>query len=828
MRMRIVKAALIGLLLALATPLTAFAQCSTQAPAGTFCGNISGVTALPGWRALSAAPLTVGTTPILSGTTLAPLFNNGGILGNGSISSTWSTFLQSGTGAVSRTVQAKLRERINAADFGTVAQAVDAIKANNGGTLDFACGIYALGSGSKGIDFDNATYPVRLTGNGNAMSGATCIQLSYSGTGTIISAKGAHAMEIDHLSLYSTTAAIGIDLGEWPASTIGAVFPNVHDNYIQVSGNPAQIGIKIDKNQGPVIEKNFLGVTGTGIYIACGAAEWATSPVINKNTFGAGGQTSIACPSGSTMVSNNIAQFPVVAFIGKGVSAFGCDVVNVQNNWIGDYTVPATAAIVDSNCSSLLSSGNTYAGMAGMIGIRQANSTGSVQSIGDEFTATTGIDIGTGNKLFVSRSSITPGTLVVGTPTPALASETWFSIGAANGISLSLGNLDFFPAYTNKVSIGTGLDNAIIGVGQSSANNLSFAWAYNAIAANAVAAIATASYANPLTINANNVNINQASGGATNIYNSGAAPTGTGAYVRGTSPTLATPVINGLPTGTGVATANTASTLVARDASGNFSAGTITATTFAGTATNTVNSGITDDTTTNATMFPVWVTTASGNRPLRVTSTTLSWNPSLIRLGVGTASPLATLHVGSGADVSALSPGFYVNNAGTASFAVRDSTNDIEMGMFTSTSGGGLVAMGTRTSHPFWIQTNSANIAAFHVSAGLSVGTTTDPGVGVVGALGGFSIGTAARTLTFKQGANGAVGTFTCVSASNVTVSNSYVAANDNIVITYESGTAATTGGPHVNTKTVATSFRVGCQSGDTAVYNYAIFKSAA
>lgn len=45
-----------------------------------------------------------------------------------------------------------------------------------------------------------------------------------------------------------------------------------------------------------------------------------------------------------------------------------------------------------------------------------------------------------------------------------------------------------------------------------------------------------------------------------------------------TNKTLTTPVINGLPTGTGVATANTASTLVARDGSGNFSAGTITAT----------------------------------------------------------------------------------------------------------------------------------------------------------------------------------------------------------------------------------------------------------
>ena len=57
--------------------------------------------------------------------------------------------------------------------------------------------------------------------------------------------------------------------------------------------------------------------------------------------------------------------------------------------------------------------------------------------------------------------------------------------------------------------------------------------------------------------------------------------TGTLATLNGleilTNKTLTTPVINGLPTGTGVDTLNTASTLVARDASGNFSAGTITA-----------------------------------------------------------------------------------------------------------------------------------------------------------------------------------------------------------------------------------------------------------
>ena len=45
--------------------------------------------------------------------------------------------------------------------------------------------------------------------------------------------------------------------------------------------------------------------------------------------------------------------------------------------------------------------------------------------------------------------------------------------------------------------------------------------------------------------------------------------TGSGSLVFGTTPTLATPVINGLPTGTGVASTTTASTLVARDVNAN-------------------------------------------------------------------------------------------------------------------------------------------------------------------------------------------------------------------------------------------------------------------
>jgi hypothetical protein len=96
--------------------------------------------------------------------------------------------------------------------------------------------------------------------------------------------------------------------------------------------------------------------------------------------------------------------------------------------------------------------------------------------------------------------------------------------------------------------------------------------------------------------------------------------------------------------------ANGASTIVARDASGNFNGNTITAaTSFSGpgtgltgtassltagaattatTATNATNTAITDDTTTNATMYPTWVTSTTGNLPQKVSSTKMTFNPS--------------------------------------------------------------------------------------------------------------------------------------------------------------------------------------------------------
>ena len=79
--------------------------------------------------------------------------------------------------------------------------------------------------------------------------------------------------------------------------------------------------------------------------------------------------------------------------------------------------------------------------------------------------------------------------------------------------------------------------------------------------------------------------------------------------------------------------ANTGSTIVFRDASGNFSAGTITATlsgnaSTATTATTATNVTTTDNTAENATMYIAFVDGTSGAQGIEVDSTGLTYNPS--------------------------------------------------------------------------------------------------------------------------------------------------------------------------------------------------------
>ncbi len=133
--------------------------------------------------------------------------------------------------------------------------------------------------------------------------------------------------------------------------------------------------------------------------------------------------------------------------------------------------------------------------------------------------------------------------------------------------------------------------------------------------------------------------------------------TGSGSLVFGTSPTIATPVINGLPTGTGVASAGTVSTLASRDANGNtgfvnhwntlvstdMTAGTLTLTAasgrvqvFTGTSSTGHTAKLPDVSTLGSTGFVYEIINNNGSTG--TVAITTSTNAALFTLASGTAA----------------------------------------------------------------------------------------------------------------------------------------------------------------------------------------------
>ncbi len=93
--------------------------------------------------------------------------------------------------------------------------------------------------------------------------------------------------------------------------------------------------------------------------------------------------------------------------------------------------------------------------------------------------------------------------------------------------------------------------------------------------------------------------------------------------------------------------------------------------TTAGTVANATNIGITDDTTTNATMYPLWVTANTGFLPAKVSSTKMTFNPStgtLISSILGASSistfvPSTTIESATQAGSNTITSSSYVSSA---------------------------------------------------------------------------------------------------------------------------------------------------------------------
>jgi hypothetical protein len=136
-------------------------------------------------------------------------------------------------------------------------------------------------------------------------------------------------------------------------------------------------------------------------------------------------------------------------------------------------------------------------------------------------------------------------------------------------------------------------------------------------------------------------------------------------------------------------------------------------------ATNATNVAITDDTTTNATMYPVWVTTTTGNLPVKTASTKLSFNPST---GVLTSTSFSGAGTGLTGTASSLSIG---GNAATATTA-SSVTNALTAGTgltATATYNGSAAITFNATGSTINSQTSGYTLVA--ADAGKTISITT-------------------------------------------------------------------------------------------------------
>ena len=236
--------------------------------------------------------------------------------------------------------------------------------------------------------------------------------------------------------------------------------------------------------------------------------------------------------------------------------------------------------------------------------------------------------------------------------------------------------------------------------------------------------------------------------------------TGSSLTSFGASPTLGTPVINGLPTGTGVATANTPSTLVARDASGNFSAGTITANitgNVSGSAGSVAASAITG------------TTLASG-----VTASSLT-SVGTIGTGVWAGTAVGATHGGTG--VSSVTTGDLLYGSASNTWA---NLADVAVGKVLISGGVGVApSWGNLSTLTFGTHLASGG-SSYNGSAGVTItsdATNANTASTIVArdASGNFSAGTISAALTGNVTGNvsGTAATVTgATQASITTLSN--------------------------------------------------------
>ncbi len=381
---------------------------------------------------------------------------------------------------------------------------------------------------------------------------------------------------------------------------------------------------------------------------------------------------------------------------------------------IGNGTNSATRLGIGTNGYFLTSNGTTASWGAlpanvssfsgGTTGLTPATATTGAVTLAGTLNIANG---GTGITAFGTGVQTALGQAVTGSGGIALATSPSFTtptLGAATGTSLALSASALTSSNTSNLAVGGTLgfsDTGIISHGVATLNGYLQQVIQNK-SAGAAASAEFIAYNDSGTATTNYATFGINSSGYTGTGSINTA--GYGYFITGsTDIVLGTAGANSIhlvtnSQATDAMTINTSNAVAFNGqygSSGNLlqSNGSAAANTWVapssltvGTATNAVNTGITDDTTTNATMYPTWVTTTTGNLPQKTSSTKFTFNPSTGTLSATTFSgALANaLTIGTGLT---LSSGTTYNNSAAVTLNATGSTINSQTTGYTLVAG---------------------------------------------------------------------------------------------------------------------------------------------
>ena len=344
----------------------------------------------------------------------------------------------------------------NVSAYASMQAAVNAANAATGGVVNVDVPVN-LGSGSVGLTLDNTTN-VRVTGAGANGNGVIGQAITYSGTGTMFSAKGSIGLEVDHFVATAPNAAFLIDFAT--GSSTNTTFPQVHDGVLNGKVGTTiiinNVSTVCPKFYNLTIEGGLTGIRGVVVTGGIAAGQYAVKTSIDNCIFQSNLTNGIQGATDWT-VSNCTFQGNVIPY------AAGFAGTEISILWTGNHMSETTGLVnqITTGAQVFTSIGNWYQPVGGAA-ITHTGTGGSVISIGDTHSGTgTFVNIGTATNLltiqgFNPDSAASTAPSIVGT---ALISNAPAFV-AYGGMVIG-GTVVASPLTVNSVGNGAAPGNAL-------------------------------------------------------------------------------------------------------------------------------------------------------------------------------------------------------------------------------------------------------------------------------------------------------------------------------------------------------------------------------